>query len=267
MFLADYHTHCLCSFDSSAPLPDMARAAAAAALDELCLTDHCDLLNTQGKPDLSFRWAPVEEQLSLARPQTEGKLTIRMGVELGSAWEFPDFVREVVSHPDLDFVLGSVHNLSLADGGTDFYYINYKSESQCYSVLDRYFDCMEALVEMDCYDVLAHIIYPLRYMNDRDGRHAALNRYEPQLRRILTTVISKGKGIELNTCRGRTIEPWRWLLTLYKDCGGAIITLGSDAHTPQDVAKGLREGAALLKEIGFQQIARYVRRKAELMPI
>ena len=47
---------------------------------------------------------------------------------------------------------------------------------------------------MDCYDALSHIIYPLRYMNGRDGQHAALDRYEPQLRRILTTVIAKGKG-------------------------------------------------------------------------
>lgn len=126
---------------------------------------------------------------------------------------------------------------------------------------------MERLSEMDCYDALSHIIYPLRYMNGRDGQHAALDRYEPQLRRILTTVIAKGKGIEVNTCRGSAIEDWRWTLTLYKDCGGTILTLGSDAHLPQDVGKGLPEAAQLLKSLGFSHIARYRHRQPELLPL
>lgn len=265
MFLADYHTHSLCSFDGSAPLTELAEAAVNAGMTELCLTDHCDLLNTQGRPDLSFRWGPVEEQLALARPLFEDRLPIRMGVELGAAWEFPDFCGELVSHPELDFVLGSVHNLSLADGGQDFYYVNYKSNEDCYYVLDRYFDCMERLAEMDCYDVLAHIIYPLRYMNGRDGQHAGLERYEAQLRRIFSTVISKGKGIEVNTCRGETVEDWRWTLELYRDCGGRLITLGSDAHLSQDVGKGIRAAAELVKELGFDSVARYIKRKPEMV--
>lgn len=267
MFLADYHTHSLCSFDGSAPLADLAQAAVEAGLAELCLTDHCDLVNTQGKPDLSFHWAPVEEQLAAARPLYADRLPIRMGLELGAPWEFPDFVRDLVSHPSLDFVLGSVHNLSLADGGLDFYYVNYKSDEDCYYVLDRYFDCMERLAEMDCWDVLAHIIYPLRYMNHRDGQKASLDRYEPQLRRIFRMVVDTGRGIEVNTCRGKTIEDWRWTLSLYKDCGGTLVTLGSDAHRPQDVGKGLPQAAQLLKELGFPAVARYVRHQPELVEI
>ncbi len=265
MFLADYHTHSLCSFDGSAPLTALAQTAVDTGLTELCLTDHCDLLNTQGKPDLSFRWEPVEEQLSQARALYGDRLTIRAGVELGGAWEFPDFCRELVSHPGLDFVLGSVHNLSLADGGLDFYYVNYKSEEDCYYVLDRYFDCMERLSQMDCWDVLAHIIYPLRYMNCRDGQRASLERYEQQLRRIFRRVVDTGRGIEVNTCRGETIGDWRWTLKLYKDCGGTLLTLGSDAHLAPDVGKGLREAAGLVRELGFDSIARYIGRKPEMV--
>lgn len=267
MFLADYHTHSLCSFDGTASLSELAQAALDAGMNELCLTDHCDLVNTKGQPDLSFRWSPVEEQLAQARPLFEGKLTIRMGVELGSPWEFPDFTQTLVAHPDLDFVLGSVHNLSLSDGGVDFYYVNYRSDADCYYVLDRYFRCMERLAAMDCYDVLSHIIYPLRYMNRRDGQHAVLDRYEDQLRSIFATVIAKDKGIEVNTCRGETVEDWRWLLSLYRDCGGEIITLGSDAHLAPDVGKGIPAAAVLVKELGFSRVARYVHRKPELVTL
>lgn len=267
MYISDSHTHSLCSPDGHAPLTDMARAAEAAGLSELCLTDHCDLLDRYGKPDRTFRWEPIEEQLSLARPLFEDRLPLRMGLELGEAWEDPSYARELVSRPGLDLVLGSVHNLSSADGGEDFYFRTYTSLSDCYYVLDRYFDCMERLSEMDCWDVLAHVIYPLRYMNRRDGQQAALDRYEPQLRRILRTVAGTGRAIEVNTCRGQTVEDWRWTLTLYRDCGGALVTLGSDAHFPQDVGKGLPQAAALLKELGFTHTVRYLRRRPELIPL
>ena len=264
MFLADYHTHSLCSFDGSAPLADLARSAQAAGMDQLCLTDHCDLVDTEGKPQLTFRCDGVEEQLYLARKEFSA-LPIRMGVELGEAWEFPDFAAQVVAHPELDFVLGSVHNLSLEqDGGIDLYYVNFKNEDDCHYVLSRYFDCMERLCAMDCYDVLALIIYPLRYMNQRDGNHVTLERYLPQLEGILRTAIGKGRGMEVNTCRGETVEDWRQVLGLYRDCGGRIVTLGSDAHIAADVGRGIPQAGALLKEYGFD-LAVYEKRQPRLV--
>ena len=50
MYLTDSHTHTLRSPDSDAPLAQMARAAVAAGLAELCVTDHCDLLGLYGEP-------------------------------------------------------------------------------------------------------------------------------------------------------------------------------------------------------------------------
>lgn len=252
MFLTDYHMHSLCSPDGSAPLAAMAQAALKAGLAEICLTDHCDLLDGYGKPDCSFTWAGVEEQLALARPLFAGRLPIRMGLELGEPWMAPDFAAELCAHPELDFVIGSIHNLHASHGGQDFYYVHYDSEEICYTVLDSYFLCMEELVRMDCLDVLAHIVYPLRYMNDRDGNHVSLEPYYPRLAGIFRTLIARGKGIELNTTRGRQIDIWRPILALYKDCGGELVTLGSDAHTPEDVGKGIPAGAALLKEYGLK---------------
>lgn len=267
MFLADYHTHSLCSPDGTAPLVQMAQAALDAGMDELCLTDHCDFIDYHGNPDFSFQWEPIELQLLQAEPKFRGKLPIKKGLELGEPWEDPALAQKIYSHRDVDFVLGSVHNLPLSLGGTDLYEMKFKDEEQCYWVLDKYFASMDTLAHMDCYDVLAHVIYPLRYMNDRDGNHVTLDRYEFRLRRIFRTVVEKGRGIELNTCRGLTVEDWRWPLELYKKCGGLIVTLGSDAHTPEDVGKGIREGAALLKELGFLYVATYDKHNTKLIRI
>ena len=254
MFLPDYHMHSLCSPDGSAPLTAMAQAAVDAGLTHICLTDHCDLMDGGGKKDRSFDWAPIEAQIAQARPRFDGGLDIRMGLELGEAWEDPAYAQALVERPGVDFVIGSVHNMSAAAGGLDYYFQNYDSDEVCYRCLDDYFTCMEALAGLDCYDVLAHIIYPLRYMNERDGNHASLDRYEERLRGIFRTVVGKGKGIELNTCRGKNVEDWRWVLSLYRDCGGAVLTLGSDAHVPEDVGKGVARAAELARELGFPQV-------------
>ena len=50
MFLADCHTHSLCSPDSNAPMLQMAQKAYEYGLHTLCLTDHCDLLSAGNSP-------------------------------------------------------------------------------------------------------------------------------------------------------------------------------------------------------------------------
>ncbi len=42
------------------------------------------------------------------------------------------------------------------------------------------------------------------------------------------------------------------ILKLYKQCGGEIITLGSDAHKPEDIAFQFSESLQLLQSIGFK---------------
>ncbi len=264
MYLTDYHTHTRFSPDSEAEAADMIRAAKAAGLRELCLTDHLDFLDFDGKfVGLGENTLPFYSAQTVRAASGEG-FTLRSGVELGEPWEAPELAAEVAACPDLDFIIGSVHNLDSAHGGIDFYFVRYASEDDCHRVLSTYFDCMEALAAMDCYDVLGHIIYPLRYMNGRDGNRVTLERYLPQLRRIFRAVAAKGKGIEVNTCRGETVSEWREVLSLYKECGGIIVTLGSDAHAPEDVGKGLVQAAALLKEYGFD-LAVYEKRQAKLI--
>lgn len=57
-----------------------------------------------------------------------------------------------------------------------------------------------------------------------------------------------GRAIEVNTWCGRTVTQWQPLLELYRDCGGELITLGSDAHRPEDVGKGIAQAQELLRQ-------------------
>ena len=196
MYLTDYHTHTKLSPDGSVPLAEMAEAAVAAGLNELCITDHCDLLELYGEPVDHYDWPPALEQYAAVAPRYAGKLTIRLGLEFGMAHLNPEASRAILDRPELDFVLGSIHNLCPQKGGTDFYYVDYPDPAACYAALDDYFASMAQLAVTDFYDVLSHIIYPLRYMD----HPISLDHYHDVLDGIFRAAAERGRGIEINTC-------------------------------------------------------------------
>ncbi|MCI8869830.1 MAG: PHP domain-containing protein [Lawsonibacter sp.] len=266
MYLADYHTHTCCSMDSEAPLEREAERAAALGLRELCTTDHWDLLDEAGGRGRPLDWGPVLEQYRRASAGAPEGLRLRLGVELGNAAEDPGRVRETLAAAPVDFVIGSVHNQSSAAGGRDLYFLEYAGPEDCRRVLEDYLDSLERTAELpDCYDVLGHVLYPLRYMAGVPGGPSGLEGCRERLRAVLAAAVRAGRGIEVNTYRGRTLEEWRPVLELYRECGGEIVTLGSDAHAAEDVGRGIARAQELLKEAGFRYQAVYSRRTPQFI--
>lgn len=264
MYLIDYHTHSELSPDSTALLLENAKAAVAAGLSELCVTDHFDLLGSRGNrhhPRSHLDWASRLAQFRVVRDAMGDKLKLRLGIEFGSGHVDAADAAVTLGQEELDFVIGSLHNTSPKHTGVDFYYIDYTSPEICYEMLGDYFSSMETLVQADCYDVLGHIVYPIRYMRERDGQQVSIDRYMEQIRGILTGVAAHGRGIEINTWRGQTIEEWRPILELFRDCGGEYLTVGSDAHESESIGLGIRESYALLRELDFRYVTTYERRK------
>ena len=257
MYCSDYHTHSRLSPDSDTPLEQMAQAAVDAGLDELCITDHCDLLDIHGTPSDHYDWPPAVAQYREVVPRFSLRLTLKLGLELGMAHLNPAASQAIVSRPEVDFVLGSCHNLCPEKGGTDFYYVPYPDSAACYAALDDYFTSMAILAGTPYYDVLAHIIYPLRYMDVP----VSLEGYYDRIRSILRTAVENGRGMEVNTYRGRTVAEWKPILALYKECGGEILTVGSDAHVPGGVGKGIREALDLMAHCGFRYVCTYDKHK------
>ena len=258
MFLADYHTHSNCSPDGTVPMIQMAEGALAAGVSALCLTDHCDFLSLQGNQRTThYDWAPVLAQREEMLAQVGTKLELPLGIEFGMSFLDPQAAETVLSQPGLDFVLGAVHNHSEDAGGVDFYFTTFETEEDCYRALDNYFDSMEILAASPYYDVLAHIIYPLRYMTGRYAQPISMRRYTDQIQHILQKAAESGRGMEINTWKGQTLREWLPILQLFRQVHGEIITVGSDAHAPGPVGQGVREAYALLQEQGFRYVAVY----------
>lgn len=260
---ADCHTHSRVSPDSNAPMVEMAKQALEYGLDVMCLTDHCDLLSLEGERTLDYDWQVVLRERKQMLDAFGTKLDLPLGIEFGMAHLYPEAAEKILSQPGLDFVIGSCHNMDEKDGGRDFFMLSYDTLDQCYQALDNYFASMEKMAAAPYYDVVGHVIYPLRYMNGPYDT-PRLDRYRDQIRQILRLAIDSGRGIEINTWKGQTLEAWIPLLKDYKQLGGEIITVGSDAHAPGPLARGVREAYQIMQDCGFRYVAVYHQRKPEM---
>lgn len=277
MYLADYHVHSTCSFDARNTMTDMSAAAYKRGISELCFTDHCDfdIPDTMQVGPETFSIPEIQaRQFAEAQEKAPPGLTLRLGLELGEANHDPARALKVYATQGYDCILGSLHNLLNRE---DFYYLKYESLEQCYRLYQLYLEELIQLAAIPCFDVMAHIGYCLRYMI-KQGFNAQLTLEQngDRIDALLRTLIHAGRGIELNCADlvpgGRANAlllafPSVPILRRYREMGGEIITVGSDAHTTRAAGLGIAEGYALLRENGFRYVTVFRRHKPEFIKI
>jgi histidinol-phosphatase (PHP family) len=57
------------------------------------------------------------------------------------------------------------------------------------------------------------------------------------------------------------------ILARYREMGGELITVGSDAHVPERIAGRFEETAGILRSLGFRYYAIYKERKPQMLPL
>jgi len=261
----DYHTHTSFSDDSSARMDHMIEAAYFLGFREIAVTDHYDpkYPNRDLPFDLDFK--SYHCQLDEMRSLYSNRIKVIKGIEIGLQKKAIEECRAAASAYDYDFIIASFHcaqNKELYGG--DFF--KNKTVDQAY--IDFYKYVRDCLTEYKDYSVLGHINIIDRYAGSIPQDHVYMDIVEE----ILKIIISDGKGIEINTSSfrygmGDRMTPALSILRLYKSLGGEIVTIGSDAHFPEDVGYKLDFLPEFLKAQGFRHITTFEGLRAIQNPI
>ena len=259
MYLADYHLHSCISPDSDVSMTQMAETAVAFGLDELCFTDHIEPIQWgTTAPRETFDWAALTAEFQAAHAVMGERITLRLGMELGDApWNIPHMEHLMADAPPLDFIIGSIHMLSPSFGGGDLYFFHPENEADAHRGIVDYLGQVKKLAEWGKFSVLGHLTLPLRYFNENRGFQLTFDGYEAEVEEIFRTLLQNGCGIELNTNRGNTPLPDAKWLRMYRELGGEIITLGTDAHCLRHIGCAVRENQQLLRECGFKRFCTF----------
>jgi histidinol-phosphatase (PHP family) len=245
----------------------MIRAAIAAGLSEIGITSHAPLpFDTEWTMELPRLAAYVEEVRSLAERYRE-RIAVLVGAEIdyipGSAVnEFQ--VREVFPL-SFDYFVGSVHFLGPDDRPRSFdgseevfrdiLRVDYRGDIQ--SIVDDYYRRVRQMLDMPGVKIVGHLDLIKRWNADRTYFEGREPWYVQVIEDTLSAVAARGRIVELNTAGWRKGlgEPYPapWILARCRDLG-IPVTIGSDAHAPEQVTWGFDRASACLEELGITPI-------------
>lgn len=260
--LCDFHIHTDYSGDSKTPPALQAEAAIALGIPEICITDHHD----PGSESMThvhylLEIPPYLNGIRRLAEEYEGKLAIRTGIELGLMLREQTELERLEAELPVDFILGSCHFTDGYDIYDRAYYAG-KTEKEAYF---RYLEStLERIQVFDCFDSLAHLDCILRYGPEKN-RNFRPEDYMDIIDEILKVLIEKGKALECNTAGYKYglghPNPHEAILKRYHELGGELLTIGSDAHRPEEVGKEFARAAEILKDCGFRYYTVYRERK------
>lgn len=239
----DYHMHTQVSFDGSDTGLAMAQAAAVRGLKEICFTDHIDYT-----PEMDMVFDTAVYNAEYDGLEVPG-LRIRRGMEFGLTPDNPGQLKKDLTRRHFDFVLGSVH---LVDG-VDVYLEPYWADRDYDAAIRQYLETtLESVRVHEDYDVLGHLTFIAKC---RANPRKELLRYADHksiMDEIMRELVKRGKGMELNTsgidrCGGPL--PTLDYFLRFRELGGRIVTVGSDAHDTARAGQYTHEMTAELKKI------------------
>ena len=217
------------------------------------ITDHHDFDYPVMDDGVTFllKQEPYIARMEELREKYRDKIQIRIGVELGLMASIKEKTEAYANRYPYDFIIGSSHLVH----GVDPYYPSYYEGKTSYQAYEQYFlSILENVKVYDTYHVYGHLDYIMRYVPNQTKPYDPMEYYDI-FKEILTHIVDKGKGIEVNTgslYKGfESPHPHELILKLYRQLGGEIITIGSDAHKPQHLGYGFDQAEALLKQCGF----------------
>lgn len=272
MIFPDYHFHTDFSSDCDENIQNIIVSAKEKGLSSLCVTDHYDMdfpIRPE-EPDIDFN-LDIERYYrtySRQKEQLSRDFDLRIGVELGV---MPSTTKKLIAcmkqHPELDFVICSLHVVD----GLDPYYPEFfegKSDREAYL---RYFETFLSCVrEFPHFNVCGHMDYIVRYGRKKDAEFDIRDYYDI-FKELFKILVSRGQGIEINTgslYRGLSYpHPHEDILKIYKEAGGEIITVGSDAHDAMHIAYGFDIAKELLLHYGFSYYTTFQKQKPEFHKI
>lgn len=270
-YLCDSHTHSNCSFDGENTIKDMCKRAEELSMYSIALTDHCEC---NFYDEITDFFGDFKSQLARAyiemydeKREYNGRLKVLCGIELGEPTQDDCAVKDIMSKYSYDFIIGSIHNIK---GYEDFYYLKY-SYDNIYMLLDKYFSEIKAMIQTCDFDTLAHLTYPLRYIEGKHKMKVDMKRYRDTVDELLELLIKHDRALEINTSGLRqelgVTMPDYDIVKRYCAMGGKLLTIGSDAHKCTDLAKGIEDGMHMAYDAGFRKFTIYEGRKPILLPI
>jgi histidinol-phosphatase (PHP family) len=250
LFKIDTHLHGYFSSDSKLDYAELCRKAILTNYKVLAFTEHIDLLDTEL---LNYGLLPLKQYYDfMTNLQSQfPELVIIKGVELGEPHRVGDFSKRLFKESTPDYIVGALHvtktNINVS--------LPLREPFTNDDMKDYYEENLE-MVEIGNFDTLAHLgIYKrgLLYQSALEENNVA-----HIIDEILRVIIKKNICLEVNSSSfKRNMNdpiPCRKILQRYKEIGGELLTICSDAHDLDMFNMYYQKTIEMIIECGFSTL-------------
>jgi len=252
---------------STAWIARYVEAARARAVDEIAITEHVHRFREVRDWHPNPWWqAEATEDLAehcaaIDRARDAG-LPVLLGIEMDWIPGRADDIRALLASQPFDIVLGSVHWLGdLAVDHPDYTCWDSLGAGETWG---RYLDELAAAAGSGLFDVLAHPDLPKVFGTPMpEGLTARRDEAIAHIAEAGVAVECSSAGLR-KPCRALYPDP-DWLAAFRR--AGVPVTLASDAHRPEDVARDYPTAVAALRGAGYETITRFRGRETEQVAI
>lgn len=270
MYKADSHIHSNFSGDSMEKIENIIERAIKLKMDEITITDHLDLDFPKEVNIFELDFDKYINTLKKIKKEYKNKIKVKIGIELGLQPHLKNDYEKVFNCKDIDFIIGSSHCVLGMDVADKSFFQKY-SKNEAHRL---YFE--EVLKNIDIFpniSVYGHLDFINRYGGSvyEDYKKIDFEFHKEIIDKILKKLIERKIGIEINTSALRyglrDFHPCRNILKRYKELGGEIITIGSDAHRALDIMRDFEKAKEVLKDIGFKKFCVFEKKEIEYKDI
>lgn len=264
---ADFHLHTSFSGDSDTPMEEMILRAIELGFTHLCITEHNDFdyPSSADMPEGKFLLSTESYLLDYLKYKEKyaSKINLLFGVELGLQ---PHLLKQNIAYVqqyDFDFVIGSSHVCNRKD---PYYPSFYEGRSEEDAYREYFSSIIENVKLFSDFDVYGHLDYVVRYGPNCDHDYS-YEKYKDLFEQILELLLEKEIGIEINTGgiqKGlKELHPCTAVIKRYRELGGNIVTIGSDAHEVAHLGNYFTMVKEVLEECGFKYYTVFEKRMPE----
>ncbi len=264
MLLLDYHTHTKLCKHATGELNEYIEYAIQLGLNEIGCSEHIpmpDGFDAAHRMSLGEFTGVYTQAFLAAKKKYSDRIDVKWGIE---AEYFPGtekYVGDFIEAHGFDYVIGSVHFLGEwgFDNPTDVWRYDVRDIDDIYR---EYFAALADSARSGLFDVVGHCDLVKKF------GHRPSHDMTPAYRDALRAIRKADMCIEINTSGlrkpARELYPGREILAMAKELG-IPLTLGSDAHQPDDVGRDFDVAYPLLKEFGNGEIATFTKRKRTMV--
>lgn len=253
----DMHSHSQFTTDSNMTIDGALETVVRRGLSGIAFTEHLDIDYKYHEDEYYINYEEYFKTLAEYQKKWAGKLLLIRGIEVGVQPHVIDQTIAQIKDLPYDFILCSTHLIHRRDPYRPGYFDGLTKQ-------EAYEEYLEVILEnirsFPMFDVLAHIDYIVRNAPYPDPA-LYYREFSDHIDEILKFLIETGHGLEMNTSSYSIVKFDGEILKRYKELGGEIVTIGSDAHGDGNVGQFFPEHIELIKNSGFDYVAHYLDRK------